>query len=51
MVQLADIYREFQGIESIPEKIQYLRDASNLGLPFDINFEGLIQVWTNELTR
>jgi hypothetical protein len=50
-MNLADIYREFQGIESIPEKIQYLRDSSWQGLPFDINWEGLIQAWTNELTR
>jgi len=39
-MNLADIYREFQDIESIPEKIQYLRDASWQGLPFDINWSG-----------
>lgn len=50
-MQLEDLYREFQGLYSIHEKIEWLRDMSRLNLPFDINWQGLIWKWEEQLNK
>jgi hypothetical protein len=44
-MQLEDLYREFQGLDSIYEKIEWLQEMSRINLPYDINWDGLIRAW------
>ena len=44
-MDLTSIFREFQALATVAEKIEYLRSLSTLNLPYDINYEALISAW------
>jgi hypothetical protein len=44
-MELQDLYKEFQGTYSVAEKIEYLRTMERMNLPYDINWQGLIDGW------
>jgi uncharacterized lipoprotein YehR (DUF1307 family) len=47
---LKNLYIEFQSLESIQDKIQYLnKNADNLEIDFNINVQNLISAWTKKL--
>ena len=39
------IYKKFQELDNINDKIVYLHELSNINLSYDINFDNLIQAW------
>lgn len=39
------IFSEFKKLDSVWDKIQYLKDLQKLNLPYDINYEALIAAW------
>ena len=44
-MELQDLYREFQSTYSVAEKIEWLRTMERMNLPYDINWQGLIDGW------
>ena len=44
-MDLTSIFREFQALETVTEKVTYLRAIATLNLPYDINYEALIAAW------
>jgi len=42
---LAYIYVTFQGLAEVSEKIAYLRELERMGLPYELNYSGLIAAW------
>jgi hypothetical protein len=47
-MDLPYIFESFQKLETVFDKIQYLRDLQKLNLGFDINFEALIAAWESK---
>ena len=39
------IFAEFKKLETVWDKIEFLKDLQKLNLPYDINYEALIAVW------
>ena len=39
------IYDTFKSLETVAEKIDFLRELQTLNLPFKINYEALIAAW------
>ena len=39
------IFQSFHTLETVAEKVTYLRELQTHGLPYDINFEALIRAW------
>jgi hypothetical protein len=44
-MDLASIYRDFRALETVTEKVTFLKSLETLGLPYDINYEALIRAW------
>jgi hypothetical protein len=44
-MDITSIFREFQALETVAEKVTYLKSLSTLSLPYDINYEALILAW------
>lgn len=40
------IFESFKKLDSVWDKIQYLKDLKNLNLPYDINYDALIAAWS-----
>ena len=49
MLSIESFYAEFQSLESVYDKIAFLKEMSEMRLPYYINYEGLIAAWTKEL--
>ena len=39
------IFDAFDELETVWDKIQFLKDLSRMNLPYDINYEALIAAW------
>jgi hypothetical protein len=39
------IFQTFRALETVAEKLTYLRELETLALPYEINFEALIRAW------
>jgi len=39
------IFAEFKKLETVWDKIEFLKDLQKLNLPYDINYEALIASW------
>ena len=44
-LDLSYIFSTFRKLDNIDDKIAYLRELSNMNLPYDINYENLISAW------
>lgn len=44
-MDLAYIYESFDNLETIHDKIEYLKDLKRLDLGYDINYDALIEAW------
>jgi hypothetical protein len=44
-MDLPSIYRDFQALETVTEKVTFLKSLETLNLPYDINYEKLISAW------
>jgi len=44
-MDLAYIFESFRALETVWDKIEYLKDLQKLNLPYDINYEALIAAW------
>lgn len=44
-MDLESIYRDFQALASVTEKVTFLKQLATLNLPYDINYEALITAW------
>ena len=44
-MDLAYIYESFDNLETIHDKIEYLKDLKRLDLGYDINYDKLIEHW------
>jgi hypothetical protein len=45
-MDLAYIYDTFDGLETVHDKVEYLKDLKRLDLGYDINYDKLIEVWS-----
>ena len=43
------IFESFRAVESVWDKVQFLRDLQKMNLPYDINYEALIAAWETKL--
>jgi len=39
------IFQTFRALETVAEKVTYLRELQTLALPYEINFDALIRAW------
>jgi hypothetical protein len=44
-MDLAGIYRDFKALETVTEKVTFLKQLETLTLPYDINYQALIAAW------
>jgi hypothetical protein len=44
------IFDAFDELESIHDKVEFLKDLQKLNLPYDINYDALIAVWESKIT-
>lgn len=44
-MDLQSIYRDFQALETVAEKVTFLKQLETLNLPYDINYNALIEAW------
>lgn len=44
-MDLTSIFRDFQALETVTEKVTFLKQLATLNLPYDINYEALISAW------
>ena len=44
-MDLSSIYRDFQALETVTEKVTFLKSLETMGLPYDIRYEALIAAW------
>jgi hypothetical protein len=44
-MDLAYIYATFKALETVTEKVTFLKELETLSLPYEINFSGLIAAW------
>jgi hypothetical protein len=42
------IYKKFQDLDNINQKIAYLQELSNMDLDYNINFDNLIKAWQSK---
>ena len=45
-MDLAYIYESFDNLETIHDKVEYLKDLKRLDLGYDINYDKLIEHWS-----
>ena len=41
------IFESFKNLQTSEEKVEYLKQLQKLNLPYDINYENLINYWKN----
>jgi hypothetical protein len=44
-MDLETIFRHFQALENVTEKVTFIKELETLGLPYDINYASLIAAW------
>lgn len=44
-MDLTSIFRDFRALETVTEKVTFLKQLESLALPYDINYEALISAW------
>jgi hypothetical protein len=44
-MDLTSIFRDFRVLETVAEKVTFLKQLATLNLPYDINYEALIKAW------
>ena len=44
-MDLASIFRSFQELTDVTEKVTFLKQLATLNLPYDINYDALIAAW------
>lgn len=44
-MDLTSIFRDFQALASVTEKVTFLKTLETLNLPYEINYEKLILAW------
>ena len=44
-MDLTSIFRDFRALETVTEKVTFLKTLATLNLPYDINYEALISAW------
>lgn len=44
-MDLISIYKDFQKLETVAEKVTFLKSLETLNLPYEINYLGLIAAW------
>jgi len=44
-MNLSDLFAEFKSLPSAEAKVEYLRSIATLNLPYDINYEALVDAW------
>lgn len=45
-MDLAYIFESFKALETIHDKVEYLKDLKRLDLGYDINYDKLIEHWS-----
>jgi hypothetical protein len=46
IMDLSTIYSEFKALETPEEKVNYLLTLKEFNLPYDLNFDNLINSWS-----
>ena len=44
-MELSYIYATFKALETVTEKVTYIKELETLNLPYEINFSGLVAAW------
>jgi hypothetical protein len=44
-MDLTSIFRDFRALETVTEKVTFLKQLATLNLPYDIHYEALISAW------
>jgi hypothetical protein len=44
-MDLISIYKDFQALETVAEKVTFLKQLETLNLPYDINYKALAEAW------
>jgi hypothetical protein len=44
-MDLTSIFRDFRALETVTEKVTFLKQLATLNLPYDINYDALIAAW------
>ena len=44
-MDLTSIFRDFRALETVTEKVTFLKELATLNLPYDINYDALIAAW------
>lgn len=44
-MDLTSIFRDFQALTSVTEKVTFIKSLETLNLPYDINYASLIAAW------
>ncbi len=44
-MDLETIFRHFRALETVTEKVTFIKELETLGLPYEINYEGLVRAW------
>ena len=44
-MDLTSIFRDFRALETVTEKVTFLKQLAKFNLPYDINYEALIAAW------
>jgi hypothetical protein len=44
-MELSSIFHDFRALETVTEKVTFLKQLATLNLPYDINYEALIAAW------
>jgi hypothetical protein len=44
-MDLTSIFRDFRALETVTEKVTFLKSLATLNLPYDIHYEALIAAW------
>lgn len=46
-MDLAYIFESFKALETVHDKVEYLKDLKRLDLGYDINYDKLIEAWSS----
>lgn len=50
-MDLTYIYESFQSMETVFEKVEFLESLKSKNLPYDINWDHLIDIWSKRLDK
>jgi len=45
-MDLTYIFESFKALETVHDKVEYLKDLKRLDLDYEINYDRLIEVWS-----